>query len=139
MLRTFLGFKLKKLRTSEGFIEFWCSYKKNTCIWSGDPNIWSAKRYIYGDISGLYFTIFYNMILFFYLVLKTVKYLKRVILSVFNKETNKKVVLSCGSGCRVWKIPGNTFDTFLYSNFRWLMTLCNSILRHYYTWNFIVF
>ena len=29
MLRTFLGLKLKKLRTSEGFLQFWCSYKKN--------------------------------------------------------------------------------------------------------------
>jgi len=28
MLRTFPAFKPKKLRASEGFIEFWCSYKK---------------------------------------------------------------------------------------------------------------
>ena len=28
MLRTFLGLKLKKIRTSEGFLQFWCSYKK---------------------------------------------------------------------------------------------------------------
>ena len=29
MLRTFLDLKLKKLRTSEAFLQFWCSYKKN--------------------------------------------------------------------------------------------------------------
>ena len=29
MLRTFLGLKLKRLRTSEGFLQFWCSYTKN--------------------------------------------------------------------------------------------------------------
>ena len=32
MLRTFLGLKLKKLRTSEGFLQFGSSYKK-TCIY----------------------------------------------------------------------------------------------------------
>ena len=33
ILRTFLDLKLKKLRTSEGFLQFWCSYKKNKRVY----------------------------------------------------------------------------------------------------------
>ena len=48
MLRAFLGLKLKKkLRTSEGFLLFWCSYKK-TCTYHKNTlmylNVWKRNH-----------------------------------------------------------------------------------------------
>jgi len=43
MLRTFLGLKLKKLRTSEGFLQFWCSYKKKNLYF--EKNSWKIQIY----------------------------------------------------------------------------------------------
>ena len=41
ILRTFKGFKSKKLRTSQGFLQFQCSYKKKTCTthWLGENGL----------------------------------------------------------------------------------------------------
>ena len=44
ILRIFLGLKLKKLRTSEGLLQFWCSYKKKRELWN-EAQTWKQKLF----------------------------------------------------------------------------------------------
>ena len=50
MLRTILGLKLKKLRTSQGFKNFGCSNKKKRVFWN--DSIYSIQEIYFKNTKG---------------------------------------------------------------------------------------
>ena len=81
-LRTFLGLEPKKLRTSEGFKSFWCSYKKTYA---------GTVRFVFFIFTTLYFLFCSNY------------WKKSNLILVSNNKTSSVEKLAVSSHCIEWR------------------------------------